>query len=117
DSETLLTPNERDNYFLSANATYEVHIYNEDAQVNWEIPSSANSYSCESEFLNNEVKYVLAQVKREQSLPFNEDGLASGMINSGISFVKSDDGENNDVFKITSSNLDQLSVYLADENL
>lgn len=117
EENTTLIPNAESNYILSAGKEYDVGIYYKGTQMDWGSNSDEQAYFSEVEFIDNEVTYVSAQISRDQSLPFVDDGIATGTIPTGISFAYSDDYSNNDLFKITATDISQLSVYLADTDM
>lgn len=104
------------NFNLTAGQTYSVGICTEYTDVDWNKKSDDDYYSS-GEFLGGESAFASVQVKRVQDLPFIDDGIATGTIPTGISFVYSDDYSNNDLFKITATDISQLSVYLADTDM
>ena len=104
------------NYMLTAGQTYSVGICAYDEEVDWNAVSDDNYYA-DGEFIGEEAAFASVQVRRVQELPFAEDSTASGTVQNGISYARSTDGENNDLFKISASDVASLSVYITDEEL
>lgn len=103
-------------YTLTAGQTYKVGICKQGKSVEWN-KINVDDYYLEGEFIDGEAAFASVQVKRVQDLPFIDDGIATGTIPTGISFAYSDDYSNNDLFKITATDISQLSVYLADSDM
>lgn len=104
------------NFNLTAGQTYSVGICTEYTDVDWNKISDDDYYSS-GEFLGGESAFASVQVRRVQDLPFAEDSTASGTVQSGITYAWGFDDANNDLFKISASDISDLTVYLADKNL
>lgn len=103
-------------YILSAGQTYKVGVCKQGESVDWSEISNDNYYAAD-EFIGGEAAFASVQVRRVQDLPFAEDSTASGTVQSGITYAWGFDDANNDLFKISASDISDLTVYLADKNL
>lgn len=111
-----VAPSSGGNFNLTAGQTYSVGICTEYTDVDWNKISDDDYYSS-GEFLGGEAAFASVQIRRVQDLPFAEDSTASGTVQNGISYAWGVDGANNDLFKISASDISGLTVYIADEEL